>query len=313
MLNIIFLIAGGVLLYFGAVGLVRGSVALALRLKFRPLVIGLTVVAMGTSMPELVVSVEAALAGTAAMAVGNAIGSNIANIALILGLSAMICPLAVNVRVIRLDLPLLVLISLGIIVLLHDQRLGRVEGGILLGGLVAYVVFSLRAARKETVSSKETFDEALPKAAPSVVVSSLMALGGLVLLVVGARLLVMGAVSIAQVLGMSEAVIGLTIVAMGTSLPELATSVLAALKKEGDIAVGNIVGSNIFNLLGILGTASLVKPLENTGMSLVDLGLMAGLAILLLPLARTGWKIDRLEGFGLFVIYFGYVAYLFFV
>ncbi len=311
-LNITLLIAGIVLLYFGAEGLVRGSAALARRLKLTPLVIGLTVVAMGTSMPELVVSVGAALAGTAPLAAGNVIGSNIANIALILGLSAIICPLAVNARIIRLDLPLLVVLSLAIILVLSDQRIGRIEGAILLGGLIAYTVFSLRAARKEANTS-QLFEDVIPKADLSIFMSSLIALGGLVLLVVGARMLVVGAVFIAQTLGMSEAVIGLTVVAMGTSLPELATSILAALKKEGDIAVGNIVGSNIFNLLGILGTASLVRPLENTDMSPVDLGLMVGLAILLLPLARTGWKIDRLEGCGLFAIYSGYVAYLLFI
>lgn len=310
LLNVIFLIVGIALLYFGAEGLVKGSASLARRLKLTPLVIGLTVVAFGTSMPEMVVSVGAALSGAGPLAAGNVIGSNIANIALILGASAILCPLVVNVRLIRVDVPLLIVISLGATAMLIDQRLGRIEGFLLVTGLIAYTVFSLRAARKEAAPAQNVFENVIPKESKSVPASVAFVLIGLGLLVAGARLLVVGSVAIAETLGMSEAVIGLTIVAVGTSLPELATSILAALKKEGDIAVGNIVGSNIFNILGILGTASLVSPLVNTGMSPVDLGLMIALAILLLPLARSGWRITRWEGGFLLVSYAAYVAYL---
>ena len=310
LLNTIFLIVGVVLLYFGADGLVRGSASLARRLKLTPLVIGLTVVAFGTSMPELVVSVGAALSGSGAIAVGNVVGSNIANIALILGVSAMICPLAVHVRVLRIDIPLMVVATLIIIVLLLDGTIGRMEGFFLLAGLVAYTVFSVRAARRETESAQHVYEDVIPLENRPVSLSSFFVAGGLTLLVIGARLLVTGAVAIAESAGMSEAVIGLTIVAVGTSLPELATSVLAALKKEGDIAIGNIVGSNIFNLLGILGVASLSRPLTETGMSPVDLGLMLVLALALLPLARSGFRLNRWEGLFLTVVYVAFVAYL---
>jgi cation:H+ antiporter len=299
--------AGVGLLYFGAEGLVRGSVNLARHWKLTPLAIGLTVVAFGTSMPELVVSVDAALSGAAAIAVGNVVGSNIANVALILGLSAILCPLAVNVRIVHVDVPLMALVSLVVIVMLLDERLGRIEGALLAAGLLAYTAMNLRAARRQTA-------QALPAEAPpgglTTPRSLLLVGGGLALLVVGARLLVSGSISMATDLGVSEAVIGLTIVAVGTSLPELATSVLAAARREVDIAVGNIVGSNIFNILGILGTASLVRPLSGTDMTAIDLGVMIALAVLLLPLARTGWRLCRPEGGLLFGCYVAYVIHL---
>jgi len=307
LMNLVSVLVGVAVLYLGAEGLVRGSASLARGLRLTPLAIGLTVVAFGTSMPELVVSVGAALTGAAAIAAGNVVGSNIANIALILGLSAILCPLAVNVRIVRVDVPLMALASVIITVMLMDQGLGRLEGILLAAGLIAFTVASLRAARKETAGVELVGP--LPDTLP-VTPSIGFVIGGLVLLVVGARLLVTGAVAIAETTGVSEAVIGLTIVAVGTSLPELATSVLAALKREGDIAVGNIVGSNIFNIFGILGTAALVRPLQNTGMSAVDLGLMIMLAVLLLPLARSGWKLNRWEGGLLLIIYAGYVLYL---
>jgi cation:H+ antiporter len=304
--DVIAVAAGVVLLYFGAEGLVRGSANLARQWKLTPLVIGLTVVAFGTSMPELVVSVDAVLEGAPAIAAGNVVGSNIANIALILGLSAMLSPLTVNPRFVRVDMPLMALITLVVIVMLLDQRLGRLEGALLAGGLLLYTASSLRAARRQTAAAPA---ESLPQAmsAPR---SVAFVAAGLALLVAGARLLVSGAVSLATDLGISEAVIGLTIVAVGTSLPELATSILAAARREGDIAVGNIVGSNIFNLLGILGTASLVRPLHETAMTAIDLGVMMALAVVLLPLARTGWRLSRVEGGLLVACYVGYVMYL---
>lgn len=299
--------AGVVVLYAGAEGLVRGSVSLALRLRITPLAVGLTVVAFGTSMPEMVVSVGAALSGAAAIAAGNVVGSNIANVALILGISAILCTLAVHTRIVRIDLPLMVLTSLVLAAMMLDGNIGRLEGALLAAGLAVYTVLSLRAARRETAAAP------LPVSLPTAMaLSTSLALlaGGLVLLVIGARMLVSGAVGIAETSGVSEAVIGLTVVAVGTSLPELATSVLAAFKREGDLAVGNIVGSNIFNILGILGVAALARPLQNTGMSAVDLGVMIALAILLLPLARSGWRLSRWEGGVLFTIYVAYVVHL---
>lgn len=309
-MSLVLFLIGIALLYGGAEGLVRGSVVLARRLGLTPLVIGLTVVAFGTSMPEAVVSVGAAFAGAAPIAAGNVIGSNIANIALILGLSAFFCPLAVHIRVIRVDLPVLLVVSMAGAVMLLDQTVGRFEGGLLLTGLIVYTVWSVRSARRETTAAQEVFAESIPEGKPSLLASAFLILGGLALLVIGARLLLTGAVSMAQSLGISDAVIGLTIVAVGTSLPELATSVVAALKRQGDIAVGNIVGSNLFNLLGILGASALARPLVGSGMTALDLGLMVGLAILLLPLARSGWRINRWEGAFLVCVYTIYVIYL---
>jgi cation:H+ antiporter len=306
LLDLLLVTTGIALLYFGAEGLVRGSVSLARHWKLTPLVIGLTVVAFGTSMPELVVSVDAALSGSAAIAVGNVVGSNIANIALILGLSALLCPLAVNARIVRIDVPLMVLITLLVIVMLMDRSVGRLEGGLLAVGLLTYTAMSLRAARRHIgLTPAEPLPGSLPTAQ-----SLLFAAAGLVLLGIGARLLVSGAVSLAADRGISEAVIGLTVVAIGTSLPELATSILAALRRQGDIAVGNIVGSNIFNLLGILGTAALVRPLDEIAMTAIDLGVLIALAVLLLPVARSGWRVSRAEGGLLFACYAGYMLHL---
>jgi cation:H+ antiporter len=309
LVSILSILAGIVLLYLGAEGLVRGSASLAVRLGLTPLVIGLTVVSFGTSMPELVVSVDAALAGNSAIAVGNVVGSNIGNIALILGLSALISPTPVHARVIRIDMPIAMAVSLLFILLLRDHQISRIEGGLLVAGLIAYVVWSLRAARTEKPDVQEEFEEAVPEPTRSVALDVILIVGGLILLVLGARLLVGGAVVIAQFFGMSPALIGLTIVAIGTSLPELATSVVAALKGQGDIAVGNIVGSNIFNILGIAGIASLARPLQQGDISVLDLGVMFGLTLVLLPLMRSGFRISRLEGGLLFIGYIVYVVY----
>jgi cation:H+ antiporter len=303
-------LAGIALLYLGAEGLVRGSASLALRLGMAPLVIGLTVVAFGTSMPELVVSVGAALEGQGGLAVGNVVGSNIGNIGLILGISALIAPLAVHARIIRLDLPLLVLVSAGMAVLLGDGRVERVEGALLAAGLLGYVGFTLYAARRDGTPVGAEPDGIVPAPHSSSALDAGLIVGGLALLVLGARLLVSGAVTIASAAGVEEAVIGLTVVAIGTSLPELATSVVAALKGEGDIAVGNVVGSNLFNLLGILGVTALVRPLAAPGIGMVDLAVMLGAAVLLVPLMWTGRRVSRAEGGFLLAGYTAYVVHL---
>jgi cation:H+ antiporter len=300
-------VAGGVLLLFaGAEGLVRGSASLALRLGMPPLVVGLTVVAFGTSMPELVVSVQAALAGQGGLALGNVVGSNIGNIGLILGISALVAPLAVQARIIRLDLPLLVLVSAALVALLLDGRLGRVEGAFLFAGAVLYTGFTLHAARREGAAVRKEYAEGIGATSGSALLDSGLVLGGLLLLVGGARLLVSGAVSLAEAAGLPDAVIGLTIVAIGTSLPELATSVVAAFRGEGDIAVGNVVGSNLFNVLGILGVTALVHPVSGT-IGVFDLAVMGGAAVVLLPMMWTGRRVSRGEGA---VLLAGYVAYI---
>ena len=303
--------AGLALLYGGAEGLVRGSAGLALRLGLSPLVVGLTVVAFGTSSPELVVSLDAAVAGRGALALGNVIGSNISNYALILGVTALIRPLKAETQLIRVDIPLVIAASGVVGLFLLDGELGRIEGGLLVIGLAAYLVFTLRKARQAPAPERAALAEDVP-APPtgSAWRDGLLAAGGLALLVAGARLLVSGAVVVAEALGMSQAVIGLTVVAVGTSLPELATSIVAALGGKGDLAVGNVVGSNLFNLLGILGLAALVRPLAGTGISVFDVGVMIGLAVLLLPLMRTGFALSRREGTLLLLAYAGYVAVL---
>lgn len=305
------IIIGLICLYFGAEGLVRGSSSLALRLGVKPLVIGLTVVAYGTSMPELVVSSKAALDGYGGIAIGNIVGSNIFNIAFILGLSALIRPLRVNLQVIRLDMPVMILASLLFFALFQDITLTRPEGLIFTSGIALYTVGLLYLSRKEAEkASAQELHASIPEKRKHLVLDLGLIVGGLVLLVVGARLLVDGAVKLAELWGVSKAVIGLTIVAAGTSLPELATSVIAAIHKETDIAIGNVVGSNIFNILGILGISSLLAPLNGTGISMIDLSVMIGTAIVLLPFMRTGFVLNRWEGAVLLCIYGGYLYYL---
>lgn len=304
------IVAGIGLLYAGAEGLVRGSASLALRLGLTPLVIGLTVVAFGTSMPEMVVSVDAALGGRSGIALGNVVGSNIGNIGLILALAALIAPLAVKAKILRVDMPILVVVSLLLVLALADGMLGRIEGGLLLAGVVLYTVFSLWAARRESAAVQDEFAEALPAPGGSAARDALFVVVGLGLLVLGARVMVSGAVTVATAAGLSEAVIGLTVIAVGTSLPELATSVVAARKGEGDIAVGNVVGSNLFNILGILGVTALVRPLDAAGLGMVDLGVMVGFSLLLVLFMRTGYLVRRWEGAGLLLLYCAYIGYL---
>ena len=308
-LAIIYLLAGLVLLYFGAEGLVRGSSSLALRLGLSPLVVGLTVVAFGTSSPELMVSLKAALAGQADISVGNVVGSNICNIGLILGLCALITPVATSSQIVRIDIPIMIGITALALALMADGRLGMTEGIIFVLLLIAYIVFSIQLARRQPADSLGSeFGEEVKISKRGLAVDILMVIGGLALLVFGARFLVDGAVIIARTYGLSEALIGLTIVAIGTSLPELATSLLAAIKKESDIAVGNIVGSNIFNLVGILGITAIVHPLQAAGISTVDFAVMAGFSLLLWPMAYYQQRITRPEGAMLLL---GYLAYVF--
>jgi len=309
-MQILVMLLGVALLYAGAEALVRGGVTLAARLGMTPLVIALTVVAFGTSMPEMVVSIRAAAAGSGPIAVGNVIGSNIANIALILGVSALIRPLRVRAQIVRFDAPVLLFVSALAVFLLGDDRLARGEAGALVLALVVYVVICVRAARREAAEVKAEFTSGVPVPGRNLVFGAGATALGLVLLVVGARWFVSGAVSVARAAGISDAVVGLTIVAVGTSLPELATSTVAAAKGESDICVGNVVGSNIFNILGILGTAALVHPIAPTGMSRADLGVMLGLAIVLLPVVWSGMRINRAEGALLVGLYAGYTAYL---
>ncbi|MEK7259824.1 MAG: calcium/sodium antiporter [Pseudomonadota bacterium] len=310
-ISIIWFVCGLVILTIGAEGLVRGSSALALRLGISPLVIGLTIVAFGTSAPELAVSVEAAASGSSSISIGNVIGSNIANIALILGLAAMIQPMRVQPTLLTVQIPIMIGVSLLLWGMTLDGSIGVGDGAVLFSGIMLYVVYSYRSARTGEMPG---LAQPLPDASPALLSKTWFCLvliaAGLAGLVAGGSLLVDAAVEIARFFDVPESVIGLTIVAIGTSMPELATSVVAAVRKEADIALGNIVGSNIFNILGILGVASLINPLSSTDFSRVDFALMVGIAIVLLPMAWTHRRLGRLEGLFLFVTYIGYLYYL---
>jgi len=314
-MTFVYLIAGLVLLVAGAEVLVRGAAKLAAQFGIPPLIIGLTVVAFGTSAPETAVSVQAALNGSGDIAIGNVLGSNIANVLLILGVTSLVAPLIVSRQLIRLDVPIMIGASLVTYALAWDGSLGRLDGTLLFSAVIAYTAFLIISSRRATAAAtaddefaKEFGLDETPKPYASLINAGLV-VAGLVLLVTGSNFLVEGAVSLARALGLSELVIGLTVIAIGTSLPELATSILAAIRGERDIAVGNIVGSNIFNLLCVLGLASLVSP-NAIGVAAnalaFDFPVMIAVALACLPIFFTGYAINRWEGL-LFVAY--YVAY----
>ena len=302
----------------GAQIMVRGSSKLALSFGISPLVVGLTVVAFGTSAPELAVSVRSSWGGQVDIALGNVVGSNIFNVLFILGLSALMAPLLVAPQLIRQEVPLMIAASLLAFGLAFDGGIGRADGALMFGLLLAYTVFLIRQSRRE---SKATQDEYAQEFAAPVAAAwdrhwgmqLALIVAGLVLLVVGANWLVEAAVSFARSLGLSEMVIGLTIVAAGTSLPEVTTSLVATLRGERDIAVGNVIGSNIFNVLGVLGLSSLVAPQALAvapAMLSFDMPVMIGVALACLPIFFTGHVIARWEG-ALFLAYFiAYTAYL---
>lgn len=308
---IIQLIAGFALLTYGAERLVSGSSTVAYRLGLSPLVIGLTVVAFGTSAPELVVSIRATIAGNSDIAIGNVIGSNIANIALIMGVTALIRPLSIHLNLLRREVPIMIGITLVTSWFIIGDTITRIEGLALFIGLIIFITYSIRNAKYVPTDARvHLIEEPEIKTDMPLWKAWMLVLIGLALLVGGGELLVNGAVEIATLLGISQAVIGITIVAVGTSLPELATSAVAAYKKESDIAVGNIIGSNIFNLLCILGITGMIHPLDSSNFDLVDLGFMLGLTIIILPMMRLGFELSRLEGAILLTTYIGYTAWL---
>ncbi|MCS6124697.1 MULTISPECIES: calcium/sodium antiporter [Shewanella] len=304
MLITLSIIGGFIILTLGAEALVRGASAIALRLGITPLIIGLTIVAFGTSAPELAVSVKSALAGNSGIALGNVIGSNIANIGLILAITALIRPIQVQSQVVKRDIPLMILASMLFWGLLLDGELSLIDGVVLLSLLVGYLTFSY-------ISSKNSKNDEEIEAGPNnPLLSGLFILVGISMLVGGGILFVNGAVDLAKTFGVSEVIIGLTIVAIGTSMPELVTSVIAALKGQSDIAIGNVVGSNLFNILGILGVTAIVHPVSSLGFQPFDFMVMLALAIVILPFAWTGLRIGRREGSVLLLTYLGYMGYL---
>jgi len=313
---ILLLLAGGlVALTVGAEVLVKGAVRLARAVGLSSLVIGLTVVAFGTSAPELAVSVKAALSGQADLALGNVIGSNVFNVLFILGLSALIIPLAVSSQLVRLDVPVMIGVSLLAWVFASDGSVGRVEGIALVTLLVAYTAGLVVVGRRDRDVDAPGEGEGAPVRPPrrSLLAASAYVVAGLVLLVLGSRWFTAGAAELARSFGVSELTIGLTVVAAGTSLPEVATSVLAALRGQREIAVGNAVGSNTFNILSVLGWTASVAP---TGVGVAptalrfDLPIMAAVALVCLPIFFTGGRISRLEGATLLGFYFSYVTFL---
>lgn len=298
-----------VMLFVGAESLVRGSASLALRAGLSRLMVGLTIVAFGTSSPELVVSLEAALSGQGDIAVGNVIGSNSFNIGVILGVAALVCPIPVHRQIIKIDAPIALSVALLLPLFLRDQTIGRVEGTLLAAGIIAYTWLNAVRARKETETDALSGDDVtLPAVSGHWGKDIAFIVGGLGVLVLGSHLLVEHSVALASQFGVSEAVIGLTIVAAGTSMPELATSLIAAVRKQPDIAVGNVVGSNVFNILGILGLSSVVSPLHAPGVSTLDVVTMIVFTVLLIPLLYTGRLLHRLEGFVLLGSYCLYVV-----
>jgi len=311
MMNALYLAIGIGFLTVGGEALIRGSLAAARRLGVSPLLSGLVIVGFGTSAPELVVSVDAALNQQPDIAIGNVVGSNIANILLILGVCALITPLAVKPLALRRDAITVVAASILFLVLVGGSALRRADAAILLLALMAYLVWAYRSERAHDTPASELHQAeaeeltALPK---SVVWTVMHVITGLLLLIVGSRVLLKGGVGIAEHFGVSEAVIGLTLVAVGTSLPELSISVIAALRRHADVAVGNVLGSNIFNLLGILGVSALLQPLPVHARILqFDQWVMLGASILLLAFLYTGRRLSRLEG-GILLV--GYSVYL---
>ena len=312
LLMIAILIVGGlVLLFFGADWLVKGAVTIALHLGLSPLIVGLTVVALGTSLPEALVSVQASLDNQGGIALGNVIGSNILNIALILGLSALIQPLKVDSHLVKADVPLLVGASFLLMVLLEDFHISRMEGALLLLGIVFYVCGNIMTVKRTSPEEDKIEGMEIPEDPSKNLLRHIgLLVLGLIALAFGSSFLVSGAVDLARIWGLSEALIGLTIVSIGTGTPELATALMAAYRKTADIAIGNAVGSNLFNIMFVVGLAGLVAPMDATGIKSSDLYVMFGLTILLLPTVWTGMVLDRKEGFLFLAVYVAYLYYL---
>lgn len=311
-LSILRFVAGLVFLVVGAELLVRGASKLATAAGISPLVVGLTVVAFGTSSPEVAASLAAAVQGQGDIAFGNVIGSNIFNILLILGLSAIVAPLIVAIQLVRIDVPIMIGSAVALVVMGLDGRIGRVDGLILFGSLVVYIVYTLRASRREGAQTNER-EEARARGGKAIALNLLWVVLGLAVLVLGARWLVDGAVAAARAFGVSELVISLTIIAAGTSLPEVAASLIAAFRGQRDIAVGNVVGSNIFNILCVMGLAGLLSPdgVPAARSAMVfDIPVMLAASVACLPIFFSGFRIDRWEGFLLFGYYCAYVAFV---
>lgn len=316
LINILLCAVGFLLLYFGAEWLVKGSSSLARTFGISPVVIGLTVVAFGTSAPELVVSLIASTGGKSMIAVGNVVGSNICNIALVLGLSALMRPIVGNPSVVRRDIPIMLGISLALLALTMDDVLSRIEGVGLFLGIIAYTLFNYRTAKKDKAARLEIESEVEDlDPTESRVRMAAFVVAGIAGVVGGADLVVDSAEAIMKALGVSEKFIGLTVVAFGTSLPELATSVVAAMRGELDISIGNLVGSNVFNIMSVLGAAAMVRPIPIPGGFFasglyIDYLVMLGTSMLPWFMMRRDYTVSRAGGGILLASYVGYLFYL---
>lgn len=307
---LIFLVGLGVL-YLGAEWLIKGAASLALRYGIRPLVVGITVVALGTSMPEFVINFFAALSGDDGLALGNIVGSNICNIALILGFSSIVLPLAVTPGSLKKEYPIMMLVLILFYMVALDGVISKSDGMLLVLGLIGFFVFLVYDSRRHAGSVKREGQAQERERREPIKKRVLLLAGGIILLAGGARMMVYAAVNIADGLGIHQVVIGLTVVAIGTSLPELAASVVGAIKNEMDMSFGNVLGSNLLNVLFVVGLVSIMSPLQVDAESLaIHFPVMLGFGILLLPLAWTQYRISRFEGAALLVGFTGYIVYL---
>ncbi len=312
LLQLLILAVGVAILAVGADLFVKGASSVAERFGISQFVIGLVIVGFGTSTPELAVNIDAALSGSTDIAIGNVVGSNIANIGIILGFAALIAPLAVQLRMVRVELPIVIGVSFLLWGLASKGQLVRWEGLMMLGGFAAFMLFLLKTSKDEPAAVQEEFAEENPKTNRGMVWTIGLIVLGLAGLMGGANLCVGAAVKLAQMWGMSELMIGLTIVAVGTSLPELASSVAAAYRGNADIAIGNVLGSNIYNILFILGITSVITPLPTTAPTLMwlDIPVMIAFALVLVPMMLMGLKITRWNGALLMLGYAAYVGYM---
>ena len=310
-LQLLFFAIGLVVLYFGAEWLVKGAASLAIRYGIRPLIVGITVVALATSMPEFVVNLFAAVTGEDSLALGNIVGSNICNIAMILGISAIVLPLTVAPSTLSKEYPIMMGVMVVFYLMSLDGTISQIDGVGLILGLLAFFIYLIRDARKYNVPPPAESEEPPADALDSMTKRVLYILGGMIGLSVGAQLMVSAAVHIAQDLGISPVIVGLTVVAIGTSLPELAASVACALNKQADMSVGNVLGSNLLNVLFVVGLVSLVRPLKVETASLeVHFPVMLAFGALLFPIAWTKYQISRIEGGVLLIGFIGYLTYL---
>ncbi|MES5134590.1 calcium/sodium antiporter [Prevotella amnii] len=316
LLNLGFIFIGVTLVLWGADKLTDGSVAIAQKMRVSQVIIGLTVVAMGTSMPEFSVSLVSALKGTSDLAIGNVIGSNIINSLFIVGVSAMFSPILITPITIKKDIPFALVSSVVLMMLCYDGMIGRIDAGIIFAMFIIFMIKTLQEAKSDVkidkANNKSIMSENIisEKQHKKIWVSVIWIIVGLSCLIFGSNLFVSGAVKVASSLGVSDAIIGLTIVAGGTSLPELATSVVAARKGDSGIAIGNVIGSNIFNILAILGVTGLIHPMLLQGITMFDLSIMVISMILIWFLSFTKYTIERWEGFCLIVVFIGYMVKL---